>query len=121
MLTSRTLGGDALLPHWSTCQRLVIATRQRLVSDQFAWHIAAREADNQAHFGPEADVGLLVENKTAQRGRILLWWQMPTELPPRRRPPTPRSLWPIFWDATIAIATATMVVEIIASLKWAFS
>jgi hypothetical protein len=27
----------------------------------------------------------------------------------------------IFWDATIAIATATMVVEIIASLKWAFS
>jgi hypothetical protein len=46
---------------------------------------------------------------------------MPTNLPPRRKPPAPRSLWPIFWDATIAIATATMVVEIIASLKWAFS
>ena len=27
---------------------------------------------------------------------------------------------PIFWDATIAIATATLIVESIASLKWAF-
>jgi hypothetical protein len=46
---------------------------------------------------------------------------MPTQLPPRRKPPTPASLWPIFWDATIAIVAAAMVVEIIASLKWAFS
>jgi hypothetical protein len=54
-----------------------------------------------------------------REGPILLWWPMPTNLPPRPKPPY--SLWPIFWDATIAIATATMVVEIVASLKWAFS
>jgi hypothetical protein len=30
-------------------------------------------------------------------------------------------LWSIFWDATIAIAAAVMITEIIASLRWAFS
>ena len=44
---------------------------------------------------------------------------MPTNLPPRPEPPY--SLWPIFWDATIAIAAAVMITEIIASVRWAFS
>ena len=41
---------------------------------------------------------------------------MPTQLPPRRKPP--KSLWPIFWDATTAIAAAVMITEIIAQGVW---
>jgi hypothetical protein len=51
--------------------------------------------------------------------RTQLYWQMPTELPPRHQPP--KSLWPIFLDAAIAIAAAVMITEVIASVRWAFS
>ncbi len=60
-----------------------------------------------------------MRGNSPEKGRSCYGGPMPTNLPPRPEPPY--SLWPIFWDATIAIATATMVVEIVASLKWAFS
>jgi hypothetical protein len=44
---------------------------------------------------------------------------MPTQLPPRPKPPN--TLWPIFLDAAIAIAAAVMITEVIASVRWAFS
>jgi hypothetical protein len=43
----------------------------------------------------------------------------PAATPPQ--PPTCSPLSSIFWDAIIAIATALMIAEIIASLLWAFS
>ena len=49
-------------------------------------------------------------------GQPKLWWQMPTELPPRYPPPIPRP--PILVDAIMAMGIALIVVVSANFLFW---
>ena len=50
------------------------------------------------------------------RARTQLWWQMPTQLPPRRKPPRPRPS--IIADAIVAFGVALTTVSAADFLLW---